>query len=324
MFKSSLTVFICSVFTLFAFLLVAFVLLFATFVFLSPIHTENPPIMKAIVGVVVFYALASAPLALVLYFLRGKSLSIVPFALFAMLMVWTMAFCQSYVPIKDEIYTFLIWNTSLLTLLLSFIISAVCVVRNKIYWFPMALLYSLPIILILLIKVMDPNFFWFLIPVGVLFAFNAVIEYGRHKGHHGASGIPVFGGLIAAMGAFMCLPYWWALCAPLFLWFDFGMIMLAVLYVFPKHFPEFHQEEQTSPNTQVPDCDVIPLSFKDKISFAARALLWSTVVLFFVAGSINNKIKRDDRKYNKYKESVNALTHEVRRHENPLDFRLQF
>lgn len=307
-----------------AFLAMGFVLLFATSLFLSPPHGQPPPTLEAIVGVIVLYILACTPISLVLYFLRGKSASVVPFVLFAMLLVWVMTFYQDSMPLKDNWYTQLIWNASWLTLLLSFIISAANVVRNKIYWFPMALLYSLPIILILLIKVMDPNFFWFLIPVGVLFAFNAVIEYGRHKGHHGASGIPVFGGLIAAMGAFMCLPYWWALCAPLFLWFDFGMIMLAVLYVFPKHFPEFHQEEQTSPNTQVPDCDVIPLSFKDKISFAARALLWSTVVLFFVAGSINNKIKRDDRKYNKYKESVNALTHEVRRHENPLDFRIYF
>lgn len=99
-----------------------------------------------------------------------------------------------------------------------------------------------------------------LIPVGILFAFNAIIEYTRIQDYHGASGIPGFGGTLAAIGAFMYLPCWWALFASLFFWFDFEMVMLAVVYLVPKHFSEFHQEKQTSPTTQTPESDVIPFS----------------------------------------------------------------
>lgn len=300
-----------SLYTSVVFLAVGFVLMLATRILLSPPHAQQPSTIEAIVGVTVLYIIACAPLSLVLYFLRGKSAAIVPFVLFAMLLMWVVIFGKGSLPPQNW-YTLVIWNASWLTLLLGFVVSSVAVVRNNVNWFILVFFLSIPLILLLMIKAMDSNFLWFLIPVGILFAFNAIIEYTRSQGYHGASGIPVFGGMLAAIGAFICLPYWWALFTPLFFWFDFEMVMLAVVYLFPKYFPDFHREEQTSPTTQPPESDVIPLSLKEKILFAARALLWITVVLFFIAGSIHNKIESDDRKY---KKSVNALTHEVRQHE---------
>lgn len=301
-----------SLYTSVVFLAVGFILLFATSLFLSPPHGVPPLLLESIVGVTVLYILSCAPLSLVLYWLKGRSVAIVPFVLFAMFLMWVMIFFKGSMPLKDGWYTLVIWNASWITLLFGFVVSSVAVVRNNVNWFILVFLLSIPLILLLMVKVMDYSFLWFLIPVGILFLFNAIIEYTRSQGYHGASGIPVFGGMLAAIGAFMCLPYWWALFAPLFFWFDFAMVMLAVVYLFPKHFPDFHREEQTSLNTQTPESDIIAVSLKEKISFAARALLWITVVLFFIAGSIHNKIESDDRKY---KKSVNTLTHEVRQHE---------
>ena len=313
MIKTTIAVVFRYFFTSVVFLTIGLILLFATNVFLSPPHAPSPPLLQAIMGAAGFYLMACAPLSLVLYFLRGKSAAIVPFVLFAMFLMWVMIFFKGSMPLKDGWYTLVIWNAAWLTLLLGFIVSAVHVVRNKIDWFLLAFFLSIPLILILMIKAMDSNFLWFLIPVGILFAFNAIIEYTRIQGCHGASGIPGFGGMLATIGAFMCLPYWWALFAPLFFWFDFAMVMLAVVYLVPKWFPEFHaaDDQALSNISATADFDIPVWSFKDKMIFVAQTLFWGTVILFFIAGNIHSKIESDDRKY---KESVNTLP-QVRQHE---------
>lgn len=155
MLKQTIAVVFRSLYTSVAFLAIGFILMLATSLFLSPPHGTPPPLLESIMGVTALYMIACAPPSLVLYFLRGKSAAIVPFLLFAMFLMWVMIFYQGNMELKNNWYTLLIWNASWLTLLLSFIISAVIVVRNNIYWFPLACSLSLPVILILIIKVIS-------------------------------------------------------------------------------------------------------------------------------------------------------------------------
>jgi len=157
MLKQTITVVFRSLYTSVAFLAIGFILLLATSLFLSPPHGTQPPLIESIVGVTVLYILVCAPLSLVLYFLKGKSAAVVPFVLFAMLLIWVMTFYWGGMPVKDNWYTLLIWNASWLTLLLSFIVSAVNVVRNKIYGFPLVFFLSIPLTFLLIIKIMALN-----------------------------------------------------------------------------------------------------------------------------------------------------------------------
>lgn len=292
MLKTTIDVIVRSLLTSAVLVATAFVFLLATNVFLNSPHAEPPA--HPFIGVIALYITACAPLALVLYFLKGKSAAVIPFVLFATLLLWAMTFRQGMREWEDSWYTLLIWNASWFALLLSFVLSAVKIVRNKINWFTLSFWLSLPLVLLLTIKVMDPKFVWFLIPVFLLFVFNGVIEYGCAKGHHGASGIPLYGGMIAMIGAFMYLPYWWALLAPLFLWFDFNMCWIALFY--KENIAETPVQVEFANETL--RLDAPKLTFKENLKWATQVFLWIAVTLFFLCGAIYNKIQQDDRRFN--------------------------
>ncbi len=70
-------------------------------------------------------------------------------------------------------------------------------------------------------------YLFFLIPAA-FFIFNVWIEIGRSKKWHRSSHIPLFGGVLTTVIAWMIFREWWTI---LFILTDFGLVLLFLIWL---------------------------------------------------------------------------------------------